>query len=97
MPRYAGLVYNGYWFSPEREMLQAAIDQTQQHVNGVVRLKLYRGSVTVTGRRSDSDSLFDQGIATFEEDGGAFRQADAEGFIRLHALRFRVAARKRRK
>ena len=95
MPRYASLVYNGYWFSPEREALQAAIDQTQEHVNGEVRLKLYRGSVTVVGRRSAGDSLFDAGIATFEDDAGAFRQADAEGFIRLSALRLRVAARKR--
>jgi argininosuccinate synthase len=95
MPRYASLVYNGYWFSPEREALQAAIDRTQEHVNGEVRLKLYRGSVTVVGRRSDGDSLFDAGIATFEDDAGAFRQADAEGFIRLNALRLRVAARKR--
>jgi argininosuccinate synthase len=96
MPRYASLVYNGYWFSPEREALQAAIDQTQERVNGFVRLKLYRGGVTVVGRRSDRDSLFDEGIATFEDDAGAFRQADAEGFIRLNALRIRVAARKRR-
>jgi argininosuccinate synthase len=96
MPRYASLVYNGYWFSPEREALQAAIDQTQERVNGFVRLKLYRGGVTVVGRRSERDSLFDEGIATFEDDAGAFRQADAEGFIRLNALRIRVAARKRR-
>ena len=96
MPRYAGLIYSGYWFSPEREMLQAAIDRTQERVNGAVRLKLYRGSVTVVGRRSAADSLFDEGIATFEDDGGAFRQADADGFIRLNALRFRVAARRRR-
>jgi argininosuccinate synthase len=96
MPRYASLVYNGYWFSPEREMLQAAIDQTQQSVNGSVRLKLYRGSVMVVGRRSDTDSLFDENVATFEDDAGAYQQADAGGFIRLHALRFRVAARRRR-
>jgi argininosuccinate synthase len=96
MPRYASLVYNGYWFSPEREMLQAAIDQTQQSVNGSVRLKLYRGSVMVVGRRSDTDSLFDANVATFEDDAGAYQQADAGGFIRLHALRFRVAARRRR-
>ncbi|MGK2926837.1 MAG: argininosuccinate synthase [Lysobacterales bacterium] len=96
MPRYASLVYNGYWFSPEREMLQAAIDASQASVNGVVRLKLYRGNVTVTGRRSERDSLFDATIATFEEDAGAYRQADATGFIRLNALRFRVAARRRK-
>jgi len=95
MPRYASLVYNGFWFSPEREMLQAAVDQTQRRVNGVVRLKLYRGGVTVAGRHSDSDSLFDEAVATFEDDRGAYRQDDASGFIRLNALRFRVAARKR--
>jgi argininosuccinate synthase len=97
MPRYASLVYNGYWFSPEREMLQAAIDQTQRSVNGTVRLKLYRGNVLVTGRRSDHDSLFDESVATFEEDAGAYQQGDATGFIRLNALRFRVAARRGRK
>ena len=95
MPRYASLVYNGYWFSPERDMLQAAIDQTQQRVNGVARLKLYRGGIAVVGRRSERDSLFDEAAATFEDDAGAFRQDDATGFIRLNALRFRVAARKR--
>jgi argininosuccinate synthase len=96
MPRYAALIYNGYWFSPERMMLQAAIDQTQKVVNGVVRLKLYKGQVMVTGRRSETDSLFDAHIATFEEDAGAYNQADASGFIRLHALRLRVAGRKGR-
>jgi argininosuccinate synthase len=95
MPRYASLVYNGYWFSPEREMLQAAIDRTQDRVNGVVRLRLYRGGVQVVGRRSETDSLFDEAIATFEDDAGAYRQDDASGFIRLNALRLRVAARKR--
>jgi argininosuccinate synthase len=95
MPRYASLVYNGYWYSPEREMLQAAIDATQQPVNGAVRLKLCRGNVTVTGRRSETDSLFDVSVATFEDDAGAYRQADATGFIGLNALRLRVAARKR--
>ena len=94
MPRYASLVYNGYWFSPEREMLQAAIDQSQQSVNGTVRLKLYRGSVTVTGRRSERDTLFDESVATFEDDAGAYQQGDASGFIRLNALRLRVAARR---
>ncbi|MCF7988878.1 MAG: argininosuccinate synthase [Thiohalocapsa sp.] len=96
MPRYAKLIYNGYWFSPEREMLQAAIDHTQQVVNGVVRLKLYKGNVLVTGRKSDSNSLFDESIATFEEDAGAYDQGDATGFIRLNALRLRVEGRKRR-
>ncbi len=95
MPRYAKLVYNGYWWSPEREMLQAAIDATQSVVNGVVRLKLYKGNVLVVGRRSDTDSLFDESIATFEEDEGAYNQKDAEGFIKLNALRLRVAASKR--
>ena len=96
MPRYASLVYNGYWFSPERRMLQEMIDASQQTVNGVVRLKLYKGNVTVVGRKSQSDSLFDANIATFEEDRGAYNQKDAEGFIRLNALRMRIAARKRR-
>jgi argininosuccinate synthase len=95
MPRYASLVYNGYWWSPERRMLQAAIDQTQTVVNGLVRLKLYKGNVTVVGRKSDSNSLFDASIATFEEDAGAYDQGDATGFIRLNALRLRVAGRKR--
>ncbi len=95
MPRYAELIYNGYWFSPEREMLQAAIDQTQQVVNGDVRLKLYKGNVLVVGRRSETNSLFDESIATFEEDAGAYDQADATGFIRLNALRLRVQGRRR--
>jgi argininosuccinate synthase len=95
MPRYASLVYNGYWFSPEREMLQAAIDQTQQVVNGVVRLKLYKGNVMLVGRKSETNSLFDESIATFEEDAGAYDQGDATGFIRLNALRLRVAGRRR--
>jgi len=94
MPRYASVIYNGYWWSPERLMLQAAIDHSQQHVNGEVRLKLYKGNVSVSGRKSD-DSLFDQSIATFEDDGGAYHQADAEGFIKLNALRMRIAARLR--
>ncbi|MFL6622164.1 MAG: argininosuccinate synthase [Sulfurifustaceae bacterium] len=97
MPRYASLIYNGYWFSPERRMMQEMIDASQQPVNGVVRLKLYKGNVVVVGRKSDSDSLFDPTIATFEEDRGAYNQKDAEGFIRLNALRMRIAARKRRK
>ena len=95
MPRYASLVYNGYWFAPERRMLQAAIDQTQSVVNGVARLKLYKGNVMVVGRKSETDSLFDASIATFEEDAGAYDQKDATGFIRLNALRLRVAGRKR--
>ncbi|PVV10585.1 MAG: argininosuccinate synthase [gamma proteobacterium symbiont of Ctena orbiculata] len=96
MPRYAKLVYNGYWFTPEREMLQAAIDHTQQMVNGVVRVKLYKGNVDVVGRRSNTNSLFDESIATFEDDAGAYDQKDAEGFIKLNALRLRVAASKGR-
>ena len=96
MPRYATLVYNGYWWSPERELLQQLIDASQKHVNGTVRLKLYKGSVAVVGRKSDTDSLFDERIATFEDDGGAYNQKDAEGFIKLNALRMRIAGRQRR-
>ncbi len=96
MPKYAELIYNGYWWSPERTMLQAMIDQTQAVVNGVVRLKLYKGNVTVVGRQSDQ-SLFDDRIATFEDDAGAYNQKDAEGFIKLNALRLRIAAAKGRK
>jgi len=95
MPRYAALIYNGYWFSPERRMLQAMIDASQATVNGEVRLKLYKGNVTVVGRKSASDSLFDASIATFEEDRGAYNQKDAEGFIKLNALRMRIAAKRR--
>jgi argininosuccinate synthase len=95
MPRYAKQVYNGYWFAPERLMLQAAIDETQQVVNGVVRLKLYKGNVYVVGRKSETNSLFDESIATFEDDAGAYNQKDAEGFIKLNALRLRVAAGKK--
>ncbi len=94
MPRYSRLIYNGYWWSPERLALQALIDETQKCVNGQVRLKLYRGNVTVVGRQSESDSLFDPEIATFEDDAGAYDQKDAEGFIKLNALRLRVAAKK---
>ena len=94
MPRFAKLIYNGYWWSPERTMLQTAIDYTQESVNGVVRLKLYKGNVTVVGRKSD-DSLFDEKIVTFEEDDGAYDQALAEGFIQLNALRLRTLASKR--
>ena len=95
MPRYAELVYNGYWWSPEREMMQKMIDASQATVNGDVRLKLYKGNVEVVGRRSD-DSLFDENIATFEDDAGAYDQKDAEGFIKLNALRLRIAANKKR-
>ncbi len=95
MPRYASLIYNGYWWSPERHMLQAMIDESQQTVNGTVRVKLYKGNVVVVGRKSDTDSLFDERIATFEEDAGAYNQKDAEGFIKLNALRLRIAARKK--
>ncbi len=96
MPRYATLIYNGYWWSPERAAMQALIDQTQQVVNGVVRVKLYKGNVIVAGRKSETDSLFDESIATFEDDAGAYDQKDAEGFIKLNALRLKVAARRRR-
>jgi argininosuccinate synthase len=95
MPRYAKLIYNGYWWSPERRMMQAAIDESQGVVNGKVRLKLYKGNVIVAGRQSE-DSLFDEQIATFDEDEGAYNQADAEGFIKLNALRMRIAAEKGR-
>lgn len=95
MPRYASLIYNGYWWSPEREMLQTMIDASQVTVNGRIRLKLYKGNVIVVGRESATDSLFDENIATFEDDGGAYDQKDAEGFIKLNALRMRIAARKR--
>jgi len=97
MPRYARLVYNGYWFSPERELLQSLIDQSQLPVNGTVRLKLYKGTVLVIGRASKSDSLFDSRIATFDDDKGAYNQADAAGFIRLNALRLRIGAKRRGK
>jgi argininosuccinate synthase len=96
MPRYARMIYNGYWFSPERRLLQSLIDQSQESVNGRVRLKLYKGTVLVTGRKS-KDSLFDTAIATFDEDRGAYNQADAEGFIKLNALRLRIAAKRGRK
>ncbi len=94
MPKYASMIYNGYWFAPERVALQALIDQTQQVVNGQVRIKLYKGNVIVVGRRSATNSLFDESIATFEDDAGAYHQGDAEGFIKLNALRLRVAARR---
>lgn len=96
MPKYAELIYNGYWWSPERIMLQKAIDESQTNVNGDVRLKLYKGSVTAVGRRSEQ-SLFDEKVATFEDDGGAYNQKDAEGFIKINSLRMRIAAQKGRK
>ncbi len=95
MPKYAEVIYNGYWWSPERLMLQELIDASQNTVNGDVRLKLYKGNVIVVGRRSE-DSLFDESIATFEDDAGAYDQKDAEGFIKLNALRLRIAASKGR-
>jgi len=96
MPRYASLIYNGYWWSPERKLMQTLIDSSQANVNGSVRLKLYKGNMLVVGRDSKSDSLFDPGIATFEDDRGAYDQADASGFIRLNALRMRIAANRRK-
>ncbi len=95
MPRYAKLIYNGFWFSPEREMLQALIDKSQEDVEGTVRLKLYKGNVIVVGRKSPK-SLYDESLVTFEDDEGAYDQKDAEGFIRLNALRLRALARRRR-
>jgi argininosuccinate synthase len=95
MPRYARLIYNGYWFSPERRLLQTLIDESQKPVNGMVRVKLYKGTVMAVGRESKTDSLFDPAIATFEDDKGAYDQADAAGFIRLNALRLRIAAKAR--
>jgi argininosuccinate synthase len=97
MPRYARMIYNGYWFSPERKLLQGLIDASQKSVNGTVRVKLYKGTVTTVGRASKTDSLFDPAISTFEDDRGAYDQADASGFIRLNALRMRIAANRRRK
>ena len=94
MPRYARMIYNGYWFSPERVLLQSLIDQSQATVNGVVKLKLYKGTVMCVGRESKTDSLFDQTISTFDDDGGAYNQADADGFIKLNALRLRILANK---
>lgn len=95
MPRYASLIYNGYWWSGERKMMQTMIDESQVTVNGRVRLKLYKGNVIVEGRESTTDSLFDANIATFEDDEGAYNQQDAEGFIKLNALRLRIAAKNR--
>ena len=97
MPRYAKLIYNGYWWSPERKLLQVLLDESQKPVNGRVRLKLYKGAVSVLGRSAPEDSLYDADVVTFEDDGGAYHQADATGFIRLNALRLRLGARKGRK
>ncbi len=94
MPRYAELVYYGFWFAPEREMLQALVDKSQEHVEGEVRLKLYKGNVIVIGRKSDK-SLYSSEIVTFEDDEGAYDQKDAEGFIKLNALRLRLLGRRR--
>jgi argininosuccinate synthase len=93
MPRYASLIYNGFWFSPEREMLQALIDKSQEHVTGTVRVKLYKGNATVIGRESPL-ALYDQDLVTFEEGSSSYSQRDAAGFIRLNALRLRVAAKR---
>ncbi|HIE40762.1 MAG TPA: argininosuccinate synthase, partial [Thiomicrorhabdus sp.] len=95
MPKYAEMIYNGFWFAPEREMLQALIDHSQTYVAGKVRLKLYKGNVVVVSRTSEY-SLFDEDIATFEEDGGAYDHKDAEGFIKLNALRLKTAAKRRK-
>jgi argininosuccinate synthase len=94
MPKYASLIYNGYWWSPERKLLQELIDGSQVTVNGLVRVKLYKGNVSIVGRASPTNSLFDESIATFEDDAGAYNQKDAEGFIKLNALRMRIAARR---
>jgi argininosuccinate synthase len=96
MPRYAELIYNGFWYAPEREMLQALIDKSQQHVEGTVRLKLYKGNVIITGRKSPK-TLYSDALVTFEDDRGAYDQKDAEGFIRLNALRLRTLAARKRK
>ena len=93
MPRYAELIYNGFWFSPEREMLQALIDRSQEFVSGTVRLKLYKGNVMTIGRESEN-SLYAQDLVTFEDDRGAYDQKDAAGFIKLNALRLRVGAQR---
>jgi argininosuccinate synthase len=95
MPRYAELIYNGFWFSPEREMLQAAIDHSQRKVEGTVRLKLFKGAAHITGRKSPQ-SLYSERMVTFEDDAGAYNQADASGFIKLNALRLRLLAQRDR-
>ena len=96
MPRYARMIYNGFWWSPERRVMQALIDASQNAVSGSVKLKLYKGGVYVIGRSSMTDSLYDVDIVTFDEDAGAYEQSDATGFIRLNALRLRLAARRGR-
>ena len=96
MPRYAKLIYNGYWWAPERQVMQALIDESQKPVNGSVTLKLYKGSVSVVGRSSQNDSLYDADVVTFEDDQGAYDQRDAGGFIKLNALRLRLGAKKGR-
>ena len=94
MPKYAELIYNGFWFSPEREMLQAAIDHSQEHVSGTVRLKLYKGMASVVGRKSPN-SLYSEKVVTFEDDAGAYDQKDAAGFIKLNALRLRLLGQRK--
>jgi argininosuccinate synthase len=94
MPRYATMIYNGYWWSPERKLMQRMIDASQATVNGEVRVKLFKGAVTAVGRKSATDSLFDQAIVTFEDDRGAYDQKDAGGFIKLNALRMRIAGKR---
>ena len=96
MPKYAELIYNGFWFAPEREMLQALIDQSQEQVSGTVRLKLYKGSASVVGRKSPQ-SLYSERHVTFEDDAGAYDQKDAAGFIKLNALRLRLLATRNRR
>ena len=93
MPRYAALIYNGYWWSPERKLLQTMIDSSQKYVNGWVRIKLYKGNIIVVGRDSKTHSLFDSNISTFEEDKGVYDQSDANGFIKLNAMRMQIASK----
>ena len=96
MPRYAEMIYNGFWFAPEREMLQAAIDKSQERVTGTVRLKLYKGSASVVGRKADVNyNLYSEDVVTFEDDNGAYDQKDAEGFIKLNALRLKLLGKRR--
>ena len=97
MQKYASMIYNGYWWAQERQMMQEMIDASQKTVNGFVRVKLYKGNVIVEGRKSETDSLFDEAIATFEDDAGAYDQSDAHGFIKLNALRMRIAAMRQKK
>ena len=96
MPKYASLIYNGYWWSPEREAMQTFIDESQKTVNGVVKMKLFKGNCIVIARKSSSDSLFDKKAATFESDDGYYNQSEAEGFIKLNAIRLKTAARKKK-